>query len=235
MRMESVSTTENNPTKCPHCGSHLYRRPQGELHGGTFVYDGERVAVRGFAPSGYADPIVLDDLTQYFNGRLYRIWPSQNYFTRGGGYLHIDVWEEVFGFRHQDVHIHHRDGNTAHNWVENLECMPSREHLRLTYKRRLEKGTQVTGFGELARERAAEWHKSSAGLLWHKRHAERSKNWEKWKREPRECLFCGKDFEALIRANGYQQKFCTTVCKAAYSNQKRTANRRAQRRLVPND
>jgi hypothetical protein len=113
-------------------------------------------------------------------------------------------------------HIHHRDGNLHNARLANLECLPSVEHLkkvRASYPREI---------GAEARQRAAEWHASPEGRLWHSRQARQSKNWTKWKREPRHCLECGKEYPALVRFNGRGQLYCCTPCKAiAYLKRKK--------------
>jgi hypothetical protein len=50
--------------------------------------------------------------------------------------------------------------------------------------------------------------------LWHSRQAKQSKSWTKWKREPARCLECGKEYLALVRANGRTQLYCCTPCKS---------------------
>ncbi len=232
MRVEEIPFASDYTETCFTCGSRLRRRYEGQLHGGTFILNSQRMDACGCAPDWFRDPIILDGITQYFNGKLYRVWPSQNYYTRGSGYLHIDVWEAVFGKRPKGVHIHHRDGNITNNELNNLECMPDREHLRLTYRQQLAKGKKPSSFGDSARQKAAEWHKSPAGLLWHKRNAERSKSWLKWKREPRQCPQCGKEFLALVRRNGNAHKFCSTLCKTRSYYQRRKSIRATARCVV---
>ncbi|MGP0041529.1 MAG: hypothetical protein ACLPJW_12680 [Rhodomicrobium sp.] len=117
--------------------------------------------------------------------------------------------------------MHHVDGNACHNRLANLECLPAKEHLSRTWRDTRSGGTEH--FSALARQKATEWHKSDAGRLWHKRHAERSKNWTKWIRKTKPCENCGKEFEALIRESGYGQKFCHPNCKAAHYRKRKAA------------
>jgi len=179
------------------------------MYAGSFILDGNRVEIRKRPSELFADPVVLDPLTQYFDGGLYRIWPSEQYFSRGGAKLHREVWRVAFGPIPANCHIHHKDENTANNLLSNLECVPKLEHNRYSRSRRSD-----CTFTALARERAADWHKSQAGRLWHSRHAQRQKGWTKWKRVPKPCLECGKEYMALIRKNGFVQKFCSLVCKS---------------------
>lgn len=208
MWLENVCESEDHSEKCPTCGGAVQRRAYGEMYAGAYVQDGERVEMRRTPFAGYADPIVLDPLTQYFDGGLFRMWPSEKYLSRGGKKLHRAVWESAFGDVPKGCHIHHIDSNPANNALSNLECLPAREHLS-------DRGqTNPGGISDLARERAKEWHKSDAGRLWHKRHAERSKGWLKWKREEKNCPVCGDLFQALVRKSGCTQIYCSNNCKA---------------------
>lgn len=223
MRMEEIPQSEDHETRCPTCRSVIRRRPHGKMHAGSYVQDGERVEICREPRAGFADPIVLDAITQYFDGGLYRLWPGETYYTRGGKKLHRDVWEDAFGPIPKGCHIHHRNSDPADNAIANLECLDAAEHRRVERRSPLEaKGGEH--FSEFARDRAAEWHRSEAGRLWHKRHAKRSKSWTKWKREPRPCLQCGKEFDCLVRANGHEQKFCHPNCKAAHYRARKAAD-----------
>jgi hypothetical protein len=184
------------------------------MHAGSFVLDGQRMEIRRVPDAEYRDPVYLDEITQYFDGGLYRMWPSDSYLSRGGKKLHRDVWTAAFGQIPGGCHIHHRDGNVLNNRLENLECLDAREHLSGSRGKRrpLENGTWFTAN---ARDKAAEWHRSPEGRLWHKRHAKRSKSWTKWKRTEKKCAHCGKLHMALVRKSGNSGKYCSQACKVA--------------------
>lgn len=221
MRLESISKSKAHAEKCPTCGGQVRRRPYGEMYAGAFIQDRQRLEIRRIPDTGFIDPIVLDPLTQYFDGGLYRLWPSDKYYSRGGKKLHRDVWRIAFGQIPAGCHIHHKDGNPANNLLANLECLPSSEHLSKTWHEG-PKAKQTEHFSDLARERAAEWHKSEAGRLWHRRHADRIKAWTKWKRVPKKCPVCKKEFACLVRKSGAAQKYCSEKCKVlAYRKRKR--------------
>lgn len=223
MWLETVSKPEDNEEKCPSCGGGVHRRVYGEMYAGSFISDGERVEVRRVPNEGFADPIYLDPLATYFDGGLYRRWPSDRYWSRSGKKLHRDVWEKAFGPIPDGCHIHHRDSNPDNNLLANLECIPASEHLSLSRNQREQ---PVEGwFTDEARNKAAAWHRSEEGRLWHRRHAKRAKSWTKWKREPRDCPQCGKEFQCLIRANGKSQKFCSDKCKSLSYRARRAAER----------
>lgn len=221
MWLESIRESENHTEKCPTCGGGVQRRVYGEMYAGAFIQDGERVEIRQVPTEGFSDPIVLDPLTQYFDGGLYRLWPGESYYSRGGRKLHRAVWETAFGSIRAFCHIHHKDHNPAHNAVDNLECLPRSEHLSESWRTGKAHILPGAHFTEHARQQAAAWHASEEGRLWHSRHASRSKSWTKWHREDRPCLFCGKAFSCLIRNNGHSQKYCTQTCKAAFHRRRR--------------
>lgn len=221
MRLEAIQAAGCDGEKCPTCGGHVQRRAYGDMYAGAQILDGERVEIRRTPHPQYADPIILDSLTQYFDGGLYRLWPSEKYFARGGKTLHRAVWALAFGPIPPGHHIHHIDSVHANNAIDNLECLPAGEHLRLSWREHSAHKTQH--FTENARDRAAEWHRSEEGRLWHRRHAERGQSWTKWKREDRPCDHCGQTFNALVRKSGHSQRFCTAVCKTAAYHVRRKA------------
>lgn len=228
MRMETVSQSTHYAEKCPTCGGPVRRRSYGKMYAGSFIQDGKRVDIRRVPDEHYADAIVLDALTQYFDGGLYRLFPSETYHTRGGKKLHREAWIRAFGPVPAGCHIHHRDGDLRNNSLANLECIPAPEHRSQAWHKRRARGDTLELFLPKARVAAALWHRSEAGRLWHKRHAERQKGWLKWKRRPLACKTCGKSFNALVRKSGQSQIYCSTNCRVAGSRRsKREAARRA--------
>lgn len=109
MWLESIPKSKNNTEKCPTCGGCVQRRDYGEVYAGAFILDGERLEIRRIPNEWHRDPIVLDSLVQYFNGHIYRVYPLQHYFTKGGSLLHRDVWKNAFDEIPKGCHIHHKD------------------------------------------------------------------------------------------------------------------------------
>jgi hypothetical protein len=213
MQIRAIYAAGKGHEGCPTCQAKIERRPFEEMYGGWHYLDGERVEIRQTPEPDFANPIVLDALTQYFGGKLYRIWPSERYYSCGGARLHRHVWQAAFGPIPKGCHIHHRDADRTNNQIENLECIPSREHNSISSQSLND--SRAEHFSEYARGRAAEWHRSPEGRLWHKRHAQRAQSWTKWHREKRNCIECGVEFEGLVRKSGNSQVYCTTACKAA--------------------
>ena len=120
-------------------------------------------------------------------------------------------------------HIHHRDNDPFNNALSNLECQDGTEHLSRTWAE--QHAISPKQFSDEARAKAAEWHKSDAGRLWHSRNAKRSKGWTKWRREDYPCELCGKVTPMLVRESGHAQRFCSSNCKATYYRWRRIAAR----------
>lgn len=224
MRLEALHPSEDHKAECPTCGGGVHRRVFGEMHAGSFVLDGQRVEIRCVPHADYRDPIYLDEITQYFDGGLYRLWPGETYLARGGKRLHRDAWQDAFGSIPDGCHIHHRDGNVLNNRLENLECVPAAQHCSDSHAKR-----KSIAFTAYARKRAADWHKSDEGRLWHKRQAKRAKSWTKWKREERPCEQCGKLHMALVRKSGNAGKYCSQACKVSAYRERGLANEYARR------
>jgi hypothetical protein len=196
------------------------------MHAGSFISHGQRVEIRKQPAPGFSDPVYLDPLNQYFDGGIYRLWPRERYYARGGKRLHRDVWSHAFGPIPKGCHIHHRDADTANNHIANLECIPASEHLSGAWHTKLA-GMPIDSshFSELARDKAAEWHQSEEGRLWHRRNAIRTQGWKKWKRQTIPCGFCGQPFEAIVRKAGAPGKYCSNNCKAAHYRQRKASER----------
>lgn len=216
MWLERISQPAHDAARCPTCGGDVRRRAYGEMHAGSFISDGKRVDIRRTPPSEYSDPVYLDPVTQYFHGHLYRLWASERYLSRGGHRLHRDVWTMAFGTIPRGCHIHHRDGDIINNVLSNLECVPKSLHLsdawRITKAEAIKTGEHFT---EHARKKAAEWHRSEEGRLWHSRMANRTKGLIVRPRETKPCAFCGQPFQALISPRKLPHRYCTPNCKAA--------------------
>lgn len=221
MWLDAIRKPEDHEAACPTCGSGVQRRAYGEMYAGSFLSNGQRVDIRKIPQEGFIDPIVLDPLTQYFDGGLYRLWPSDKYLSRGGRKLHRDVWAVAFGPIPKGCHIHHKDSDPKNNLLTNLECLPASLHLSAGTTKR--NATRTVHFTHEARAKASAWHRSEEGRLWHRRHMDRVKTWTKWKRVPKDCPFCKKEFQAVQRNSGYSQIYCSEKCKmSAYRLRRRS-------------
>src|SRR4030042_879850 len=126
-------------------------------------------------------------------------------------YLHVAIYEKYKGEIPEGSHIHHIDGNTFNNSIDNLQCLNSIEHISNHYaeyyknnKRKIQK--HLAEISPLT----VVWHRSQEGREWHRRHA---KNSFKYEKEKYKCLQCEKEYIAVTT---WQNKFCSNNCKSAY-------------------
>src|SRR4051794_16489510 len=82
-----------------------------------------------------------------FRGVRYRRYPQAKSWTQsayffpwapgsGLGRLHQEVWRAHRGPIPKGYEIHHHDGDTSNNSINNLRCVTVGEHRRLDYQRR---------------------------------------------------------------------------------------------------
>lgn len=229
MRMEEVPKPKNDTAERASGRGDVPGRVYGEMHAGSFIRDGKRVDIRRTPSAGYRDPVRIDERSQEWSGRVYRLRTKEKYLSCGpnGGerLLHRAVWAGAFGPIPEGCHIHHRDGDKLNNGLANLECIPASQHLSEAWHALRGNLSKEQHFGDKARRAAAEWHASPEGSAWHSEHAIESKGWLKWKRERRKCLQCGCEFDALIRKGVVVQVYCQPKCKAAAYRQQNRQNK----------
>lgn len=135
----------------------------------------------------------------------------RRYFTSQHGYrLHQAIWEYHHGPIPPGHHIHHRDENTLNNAIENLECLSSADHFAAhwTEERREQARQQI----KRARKAADAWHRTEAGIAWHRELGKRS-----WVgREPvaKTCIQCGTEFQSITLRE--DDRYCSNNCKSAW-------------------
>ena len=161
-----------------------------------------------------------------FNGKRYNRYPEstnpahRKYFARAKHRLHRDVWEYHNGPIPEDMHVHHIDGNTANNAIENLECITRDAHWdqhREEHSKRGRSEEQLKHL-EAIRSKASEWHRSEEGRAWHREHAQNSlaKTWGAPRNYPslkRNCIWCGTE----MQAKSERRRFCGSTCQTAES------------------
>lgn len=154
---------------------------------------------------------VVSATAQRFNGQTYYL--CGDYFQRKGRRLHRAVWEYHNGEIPTGYHVHHVDGDKAHNDIENLTLLEGSEHLR-EHMNRPERKAQSAACIKVAREAACKWHGSADGLAYHSQLGK--ENWGKRELRTYECSFCGKKFQTKhIYAEGVNH-FCHPNCKAKF-------------------
>ena len=147
---------------------------------------------------------------QIFNGKIYRLYPKERYFSRGIRRMHIAVWEYYYGKIPKTHEIHHNDENPWNNRPENLELKEKRKHQQgHGTKRYFEDKEWFDKFHSAGIEKAKEWHGSEIGKEWHSEHGKHT--WDNREYRTLICQFCGKEYQTR---HAGESKYCHPNCKA---------------------
>ena len=158
---------------------------------------------------------------QIFNGKTYYLYPNEYYFSKGRKRLHRVVWEHYKEPIPKGYHIHHKDGNTHNNDINNLSLVKASLHYKFEGKKRFKSNKEwFKEFHDKGIEAAKEWHKSDEGRKWHSEQA--IKSYKKREFISKECEQCGKKYET--RHAGVS-KFCHQNCKAKALRSRRKRER----------
>lgn len=157
---------------------------------------------------------------QEFNGKIFRLYPRERYFSRGIKRMHTEVWKYHYGKIEKDFHVHHKNSNTWDNRIENLEIIQKSEHQRDHGKNRFKTDPEwFKRFHEAGIAKATEWHKSIEGIEWHKKQG--AETWIHREYKTLVCKECGKEY--TTRHAGIS-KFCHANCKARALRKRRKSN-----------
>src|SRR5690606_21816580 len=158
---------------------------------------------------------------QDFNGKRYRLYKNERYYSRGCRRMHEVVWESRNGKRPEGYHIHHKDGNTHNNDIENLSLVRASLHHRFESKKRHKEDPEYSKkFHEAGIEAAKEWHASEEGRKWHSEHGKRT--WINREYKTLKCEVCGKGYKSRHSA---RSKYCHQNCKAKALRKRRKQER----------
>lgn len=153
-----------------------------------------------------------------FNGRNYVRDDETGYYLchdrKIGTRLHRDVYEFFFGKIPNGAHIHHIDHDKRNNNPENLEALDGAVHLKKHGKEQTkeERERKRKNMIENVSPKAAEWHSSDEGIMFHKKIGKES--WEKRKEFVYTCAVCGKEFTSKKTYNKKINVFCSNSCKS---------------------
>lgn len=158
-----------------------------------------------------------------WNGRKYRRYPESSNRSdrlywhrskRNGGiaYLHRDVWEHHRGPIPEGFHVHHVDGDTGNNAIENLECLSPRQHLGERHEWSDERRLQQREHLDRIRDATKAWHRSEHGREVHRKVGAMA--YESFVPSPKPCDHCGAVFSP--RKIGNSDRFCCNACKSAF-------------------
>lgn len=151
--------------------------------------------------------IEFNGVTYHLMGGKRRYYLSQSTTNHGRKHpkgLHVAIWEF---HNSQEVppgcEIHHLDDDTFNNDPSNLECLPLREHRKITFRTPSEAHLRHL---ESIRPLAAAWHASYEGREWHKQHGKNV-----FGDRPAVtaiCVECGAEFSTV---NTYS-RYCSGQC-----------------------
>lgn len=125
-------------------------------------------------------------------------------------YLHRYMWEVLRGPIPDGFDVHHVDGDTQNNTIENLACVEKAEHLSHHANANWsdpEFRSKMQPHIERIIEAAKPWHSSPEGKAWHSENARTAFA----KREPREikCAECGNMYTTTKAHGSYA---CSNKC-----------------------
>lgn len=162
-------------------------------------------------------------LVQWFNGKEYKLYKGEKYFSRGCKRLHTEMWKYHKGEIPKGYHVHHVDNNTHNNNITNLNLVHYSLHQRFSGKKRFKQNPEFAKeFQKKGIESAKEWHKSEEGSKWH---SEQAKNgWRNKQYKELTCQQCGKTY--TTRHQGLS-KYCHNNCKAQALRDRRKLERKS--------
>jgi hypothetical protein len=154
---------------------------------------------------------VISETKQEYAGQTY--YRCGHYFQHRGVRLHRKVWEDANGEIPEGFHVHHVDGDTSNNRLDNLKLVPGPKHSSLhnsapellpRQRRQIEK----------IRPKASAWHRSPEGRAWHGEQS--SRTWKTKKAIQYKCSYCGCIFDSRYSYSPSSNRFCCNNHKAAY-------------------
>ena len=160
-----------------------------------------------------------------FAGKKYRRYPESArrndrvYFKRTvktgtNEYLHVAIYESVYGAVPDGCHVHHKDGDPFNNSIDNLGCLEGAEHLSLHAKEyHATHGEAVQRNLDSIRPLTKQWHASDAGKQWHSEHAKAV--FGNREMVTAVCQHCGKSYEVDALSAKGGARFCSNRCKTA--------------------
>lgn len=127
--------------------------------------------------------------------------------------LHRQLWVDNFGPILKGFHIHHKDGNTLNNSIENLELISASDHAR--YHSNLPERIKSMRDGANKRlsdfhRKAKEWRNTTEGKAFYKEHY---KNSLLGSESIRVCIECKIEYKTLLKT---QTKYCSAKCGNRY-------------------
>lgn len=150
--------------------------------------------------------------SQEFNGKIYYLYTGEKYFSKHNTRLHVVTWEF---FNNKKVpkgyHVHHIDGNTHNNNIDNLELILGSEHNRNHAKKRAKDNPEwIKSFQKKGIEASKAWHASPEGIEQHRKQA-LDAGFGNMTYGDGECEECGEKF---IKKKKSTHTLCSNKCNS---------------------
>ena len=159
--------------------------------------------------------------------KYYRYPDSENirmskYFrnTSKNTQLHREIWKSLKGDIPKGYHIHHIDGNSLNNHIDNLECLTPHQHSLAHVKLGQEDPSKDI------HEKSRKWHASDLGSIHHK------EIWQKREKETFNCVDCSIEFEKY-RTNRLTGRCAKCRNKMQESNRKPRPRIKKEKKVYP--
>lgn len=157
----------------------------------------ETIFYKEVAYHRYPDAEKRTHRTYYLGGAKWKI---------SAKYLHRQMYEDAFGAIPKGYIVHHKDGNSNNNTIENLEILTNKEHMQL-HMQESNRREQIRQTLERNRDKVKKAHK------------------EYMKNRPAKsftCAVCQKSFKSVVSF----AKYCSKPCKWKIENQIQKEKRR---------
>lgn len=159
--------------------------------------------------------IVFNGIKYHLCGGYYR---RQRWGVPGPSNLHRAIWEHHNGPIPEGWFVHHKDGDSLNNDIQNLELVTQSGHARIH-------ATELHAQGRFGntpdgREKAKQWHNSEEGQAWHHSHWERTIKLFRENPTPLEktCKHCGEVFATTSIG---RSPYCKPACRDEAYRQRR--------------
>jgi len=152
--------------------------------------------------------------TQIFNGKEFRLYPNNKYFSNGSTRMHIYVWKYYHGEIPKGYHVHHVNENKHDNRIENLKLVEGGLHISEHTKQRwYENPDAFKKFqeaGVLAAAANKDWRSTLEGKALHSKNGAMAYAKAEYKKYI--CQVCDKEFESRVFHKGPESKLYPKYC-----------------------
>ena len=124
--------------------------------------------------------------------------------------LHRQMWIDAYGPIPKGHIVHHKDGDSLHNDLDNFELLSNAKHASMHGREdaRREQSRRLLAVHAMPKARA--WHGSEEGIAWHRKNG--IEGWTPDRRQAmlrtKQCEACGKSYTTYRDFS----KYCSDAC-----------------------